>query len=415
MLGAFAAALLAFAVWNEWRNRDLLGDQPDPLEGPKGSMIDAAGWGGVFLATGGQPVLCLFPISDPALFATAPPAEVALVLRFEGPGHHLSDAKVKELFDHRAQSTSDPHTVGELELRPIDGGAVEALWPKARAVLGCGIEAIGLHPEVSVLVGTVKPDPVPDLNTLTRLETVVLVEHGDGQQAALGQFFSQMGVHAIVLGRRSDEDRSMLLLVAAETGGDLDLAKGATDEELEKASIGLLLNSRDAALERLAEAADRPVCWFQTGVLRTIQDRPEEAIECMERAATVMPEAWNSIASLRLQLGDREGAIAAAETAISEMPEDPISAQTLADLKSDLDPSEMVHRFSAHTELVLDTARDFISRGEDDSAEALLRRGIQLDPRDSDVHAVLWDLLTRQGRKEEADALLAQASQTLQR
>lgn len=375
-------------------------------------MIDATGWGGVFLKTEAGRVLCLFGIEDPALFATATPDPVALVLRFDGPGHQLSDDKVVQLFGRRPlkAGVAGVQRVGSLALHPdLDRGFTEARWPGARAVLGTGVAAVNLHPDVSVLIGTVVREPLPDLNALTRLKTVVLVESGDGEQRVTAQFFSQLGVNAIVIGRRPDEDRSMLLLVAAETGGDLALAKECSDAEVEQAAIGLLLNARDLPLERLAEAADRPVAWFQLGVLRAIQERPSEAVTAMLRASQGMPEAWASVASIRYGVGDVDGAVEAARIAVEKMPGDPISAAVLAGVESGRDPEHMVHRFTAHADMALDTARTFIGRGEDNQAEALLQRAVELDPRHKDAYAVLWDLLKRQGRLDEAQTLLERA------
>ena len=410
ILGLCMLAVVGFVGWNEYRTRDLTGAPPSAELPGETSMIDATGWGGIFLRTNRGRVLCLFGIEDEALFATAVPEDVALVLRFDGSGHHLPDARVLELFGQHPvlADRCGVQQVGELRLEP-DEGRLQACWPGARALLGLGLVAVGLHPDVSVLVGTASVEPVPDLNALTRLKTVVLVEDGSGEQGRNGQFFSHMGVHAIVLGRRPQQDNSMLLLVAAETGGDLAIAKTASSDEVEQAAIGLLLNSRDEALERLAEAADQPVSWFQLGVLRTVQERPADAVTCMFRAAEAMPEAWASIASLRLQTGDQEGALQAAETAVEKMPGDPISQAVLEGVRSGQDPAYMVHRFTAHADLALDTARDFVGRGEDGQAELLLQRAVQLDPRHKDCYAVYWDLLKRQGRSDEARTLLERA------
>lgn len=373
---------------------DPSGDTKRAHQEPDEPRVDTTGFGAIFLGIGRTKVVCLFPIQDPSLFTHALPKEVDRVIVFEGPGHAMPRDRVVELYgdDIVRARVMGTQTLPGMTLEPDhDRGEVVVKWGGNRTLLGVDLCFDRIPDRTQIAIGTMKRGAVPDPDVIVHLKTVVLVDY-DGEARFDAQFWSHMGVQAIVVG------------TVPEGPVHPDPEQDAHAQE--QALIALLLSGEDEAFERIVD--DRPAAQFQLGVLRCVQLRYDEALACFERAAEGgMVEAWASVASMRRQQGDRAGALAAAERAVAEMPGDPISATVLSRMQSDAEmPS--VQRFSAHARQALELAAIHVDEGTHDMALRLLTRARQLDPREPGIYAEHGALLARLGRERDAEDLYRQ-------
>ena len=360
-----------------------------PAARPPRSQVDATGWGGVFLDTGEDPVLCVFPIANSALHTPVVPELCSLVLVFDSGFGSLPSTSWLSRFSDRVVAASElrAEQLGALALEPIEGGLDARFTARpGRVRVGLDQDLGALPMDTRVVVGTLNG---PDGKALTHalmdvgLKQALLVEDGRGLAPADARVLSHLGCETLVLG-----------------------GQPMGDAELEQLCIALLLQARDAQLVELVTVSKRPVSRFQLAVLRSVTGELDEAEELFELAASGMPEAWCSLASLRLGRGRIEAAREAADRGLELLPDDPI-ARRVRDLVDEAPPAEqVVQRFTAHAERGVHEAARCADAGEVEEAERRLRRCHELDPRHTGAYAEHAALLGRLGREAEAEALL---------
>jgi Flp pilus assembly protein TadD len=154
------------------------------------------------------------------------------------------------------------------------------------------------------------------------------------------------------------------------------------------------------------------------------EGRYEEALEVLAEVAsrTAYPErlrssAWSLIATTRDRSGDREGALAAAETALLLDPESPAPYVTLANLAHARGDEEGAFEYMrrargmapADVGLLLRYAALAEMAGRPTDAILALTRAVEIEPSSADIAARLVELQLRAGRHAEAAMTLSRA------
>ncbi len=357
------------------------------------------------------------------------------------------------------EAVPDEHTVAGATLKRVDEftHVYRASFEESELVgvigLGMPMRALLGPPLASVAIGGVEfggvePEQLQAL--VENLRAVMLVETGTGLASKVAEAFSWVGVDVFVFGAPLAEaaDGELRDLAAETDTAQLEARVEGCDALVVVATaIDLIARGELDATRRLLDAAlpargDCGALWFQLGVLEFLSGNLEPSADAYRKAATAerpLLEARVNLALTYVELGRADDAVEVGQAALQAAPLDPLVVDAallvLAGAKRKDEASEVfkrhgallghveqgiwtaifesgtlpeisvVHRFSAHAQLLIDESDGLICDDDYAKAEPLLRRALVLDPQNLGAYAELGVTLAGLKRDEDAIAL----------